>query len=89
MGSAREWSEMRLGLTVLAGSGRIHVDSDAFWTTERATEPRTAIATGAGGGAALRAARPAPLNTEGAQGAHHHRRKMLNDMDVKCKLISA
>ena len=32
-GSAREWSEMRLGLTVLAGSGWIRSDSDAFWTT--------------------------------------------------------
>ena len=32
-GSARGWSEMRLGLTVLAGSGWIRPDSDAFWTT--------------------------------------------------------
>ena len=32
-GSARGWSEMRLGLVVLAGFGWIRWDSDAFWTT--------------------------------------------------------
>ena len=31
--SARGWSEMRLGLVVLAGFGWIRWDSDAFWTT--------------------------------------------------------
>ena len=40
VGSAREWSEMRLGLTVLAGSGWIRSDSDAFWTT-RQPSPRS------------------------------------------------
>ena len=34
-------------------------------------------------------ARPAPLSTENASSAHHYRRKMLNDMGVKCELTLA
>ncbi len=40
-GSVTRWSEMRLGSTVLAKSGRNRADSDAFWTTKPATTPRT------------------------------------------------